>query len=110
LGLQTVVLVRLKQLRARVEAIPPHLVPDSAMDSIGTNDNVSCVSRAIFGLYLYTIPDHIYTDNTLTCQDSVFQAEAVVENLQEHLSVDENLGIAGPAIQESEYPNQKGES
>ena len=67
MGFQTIVLVRLKQLSARVEAIPPHLVPDRAVDSIGTNDDVSSVSRAIFRFYMYTTPDRIYMDNTLTC-------------------------------------------
>lgn len=65
------------------------------MDSIGANNNVSRILRAIFGLNMYTFLDCIHTDNTFTCQDSVFKAKVFKESLQEYLSVDENLGIAG---------------
>lgn len=77
------------------------------MDSIGANDNVSCVLGAVFGLNMHTSLDCVHTENTFTCQDSVFKVEVFEKSLQEHLSVDKNLWVAGSVASGLVYPNRR---
>lgn len=73
------------------------------MDSISANNNVPCVLSAVLGLNMYATLGCIHTDNTFAGQNPVFELEVVEENLQEHPSIDKDLGIAGSVSPESTY-------
>lgn len=101
------VLVRLKEFWTRFEAASPHLLSDGAVDSVGANNNVSRVFGAVFGLDMDEPLHRIQADNTFPRQNLVFGLEVVEKNLQERLSVDENLGIAGSIVLGSAYKSSR---
>lgn len=72
------------------------------MNSVGTDHNISCVSRAVFGLNVGTILNSIHADNTFTRQDSVFRVKVVKKSLKEHLSIDKDLRIPRSVTTRSE--------
>jgi predicted metallopeptidase len=68
------------------------------VDAVGTNEYISTVARAVFCVYNHTIFTVFHTLDALVGLHPVFVLEAIVEDFENRLTIEEDLGIPNSEI------------
>lgn len=76
----------------------PHLFSDGAVYAVGTDKDVSRILRPVSRVDGDIVFSVFHTVDAFSRQDSFLMLQTVQQDLENCLSIDENLGIANPTI------------
>jgi predicted metallopeptidase len=74
----------------------PHFLSDSTVNAVGTNEYISTVAGAVFCVHNHTIFTVLHMLDALVGLYPVFVLEAIVEDFENRLTIEEDLGIPNP--------------